>query len=148
MGRKSQRWGPKGGSPKSGGRSQFRIGIVAAVQIVRLGFLGVILWEFRRLFGWTLALNRGHNSTRRLPERGERTKFAAGEGKKSAKWAPTLWFPFWAPPTLFGRHNPFCSSVVRGCSLGVPWVFLVVIGPSSRVCTEYHWPKWVILLST
>ena len=28
-----------------------------------------------------MALNRGHNSTRRPPERRERSKFAAGEGK-------------------------------------------------------------------
>ena len=34
-------------------------------------------------FGWTMALNRGHNSTRRPPEREERTTFALGEGKKS-----------------------------------------------------------------
>ena len=34
-------------------------------------------------FSWSTALNRDHNSTRRPPEREERMKIAAGEGKKS-----------------------------------------------------------------
>ena len=49
-------------------------------------------------FGWAMALNRGHNSTRTppTPEREERMKFPAGERKKSAKfWAPP---PFGPPP--------------------------------------------------
>ena len=49
------------------------------------GFLGVFLLVFSLLFG---ALNRDHNSTRRPPDREERTKFALGDGEKSAKfWA-------------------------------------------------------------
>ena len=36
---------------------------------------------------WNSALNRAHNSTRRPPEREERLKIVAGEGKRAQFWA-------------------------------------------------------------
>ena len=51
----------------------------AVVLFFFSGFLGVFLLVCSLLFG---ALNRDHNSTRRPPDREERTKFALGEGKK------------------------------------------------------------------
>ena len=107
-----ERWVPEGWGPEEGGGPKFRAFFFHSPLLAQISFfprsLGVFSWNCGRgsrpwptqnaglppgltqndtnrnpHFGWAMALIRGHNSTRRPPEREERTKFALGEGKKS-----------------------------------------------------------------
>ena len=46
--------------------------------------------KFRWGLGWVMALNRGHNSTRRPPRERKKNEFCGGRGKKARNFGPPI----------------------------------------------------------